>query len=53
MMASTHLNALKSRHADLDAKIAHEERRPAPDMAMLGQLKKMKLKIKESMGQSA
>lgn len=48
-MASSHLDALKSRHADLDAKIAHEERRPAPDMALLAQWKKQKLKVKESM----
>ncbi len=46
---SSHLSALKSRHADLDAKIANEERRPAPDMALLAQMKKQKLKIKEEL----
>lgn len=48
-MSISHLSALKSRHADLDEKIANEERRPAPDVAVLAQLKKQKLKIKEEM----
>ena len=48
-MSTSHLSALKSRHADLDAKIANEERRPAPDMALVAQLKKQKLKLKEEM----
>jgi len=48
-MSTSHLSALKSRHANLDEKIANEERRPAPDMAALAQLKKQKLKIKEEM----
>ena len=48
-MNMSHVSALKSRHADLDEKIANEERRPAPDMAALAQLKKQKLKLKEEM----
>ena len=48
-MSTSHLSTLKSRHADLDAKIANEERRPAPDVAMLAQLKKQKLRIKEEL----
>jgi hypothetical protein len=48
-MSESHLSALKSRHADLDAKIANEERRPAPDTGLLAQMKKQKLKIKEEM----
>ncbi|BBB08069.1 MULTISPECIES: DUF465 domain-containing protein [Sphingopyxis] len=48
-MSTSHLSALKSRHANLDEKIANEERRPAPDMAALAQLKKQKLKVKEEM----
>ena len=48
-MNISHLSALKSRHADLDAKIANEERRPSPDVAVLAQLKKQKLKIKEEL----
>lgn len=48
-MSMSHLSALKSRHADLDVKIAIEERRPAPDEALLAQMKKRKLRIKEEM----
>ncbi|HKX90320.1 MAG TPA: DUF465 domain-containing protein, partial [Sphingopyxis sp.] len=48
-MSTSHLSTLKSRHADLDAKIANEERRPAPDTGVLAQLKKQKLKLKEEM----
>ena len=48
-MSTSHLSALKSRHANLDEKIANEERRPAPDMAALAHLKKQKLKLKEEM----
>lgn len=48
-MSISHLSALKSRHVDLDAKIANEERRPAPDAALLAHMKKQKLKIKEEM----
>lgn len=46
-MSESHLTALKSRHADLDARIANEERRPCPDAALLAQMKKQKLKIKD------
>ncbi len=48
-MSISHLSALKSRHADLDARIANEERRPAPDGGLRAQMKKQKLKIKEEM----
>ena len=48
-MNMSHLSALKSRHADLDAKIANEERRPAPDVALLALMKKQKLRIKEEL----
>ena len=48
-MSTSHLSALKSRHANLDEKIANEERRPAPNMAALAQLKKQKLKLKVEM----
>jgi hypothetical protein len=48
-MSISHLSTLKSRHADLDAKIANEERRPAPDAALVAQMKKRKLRIKDEM----
>ena len=46
---SQRLELLRIEHRDLDAKIANEERRPAPDVAMLAQMKKQKLKIKEEL----
>ena len=52
-MSMSHLSALKSRHADLDAKIANEERRPCPDTGLLAQLKKQKLRLKEEMAATA
>lgn len=47
-MESTHLAALEAKHAGLDARIAEESRRPAPDAAILASLKKQKLRIKEA-----
>ena len=48
-MSTSHLSTLKSRHAELDAKLANEERRPAPDTGLVALLKKRKLKLKEEM----
>ena len=48
-MSTSHLSTLKSRHADIDAKLANEERRPAPDTGLVALLKKRKLKLKEEM----
>ena len=48
-MNMSHLSTLKSRHADLDAKIANEERRPAPDTGLLARMKKQKLRLKEAL----
>jgi hypothetical protein len=52
-MSQMHLNALKSRHAELDAKIAQEERRPHPDDSLVAQLKRMKLRLKDEMAAGA
>ena len=46
-MENTHISALMSKHADLDARITEENQRPQPDMATLARLKKEKLKLKE------
>jgi uncharacterized protein len=48
-MASAHFTSLKSRHADLDARIHAEERRPAPDASLLARLKKQKLRLKDEL----
>lgn len=42
---------LHARHADLDAKLAREESRPQPDNALIAQLKKAKLHIKDALAQ--
>lgn len=45
--ASSHLNALQSKHAGLEARLHDEMARPVPDAAMIQQLKKQKLRLKE------
>lgn len=49
LMATAHVTTLKSRHAQLDARIHAEERRPAPDTALLARLKKEKLRLKDEL----
>ena len=49
MIAEPHLESLKIKHADLDAKIADEERRPHPDDDVIHDLKKQKLRIKDEL----
>ena len=46
-MQSSHVAALKAKHAGLEAKLHDEQARPSPDIAMIQQIKKQKLKIKE------
>lgn len=46
-MASSHVNALQSKHAGLEAKIRQELARPAPDTVTIQALKKHKLRLKE------
>ena len=46
-MESSHVSALTAKHAGLDARIADEARRPAPDQTLVARLKKQKLRIKE------
>ena len=45
MAMTAHLDSLKSKHADLDAKIADEERRPHPDEATIHALKVKTLRL--------
>lgn len=47
MSIENHIEALKRRHAELDARIEAESRAPAPDDAGITALKKEKLRIKE------
>jgi hypothetical protein len=46
-MQQAHISALQTKHAGLDARIAEESQRPAPDMTALARLKKEKLRLKE------
>jgi hypothetical protein len=48
-MESTHVNALHSKHAGLERRIAEERARPSPDEVLLMELKRRKLKIKEAL----
>jgi hypothetical protein len=45
--ASSHVNALQTKHAGLEARLRDEMARPAPDAAMIQFLKKQKLRLKE------
>ena len=44
---SSHLHALQSKHAGLDARLRDEMARPLPDTAMIQSLKRQKLRLKE------
>ena len=41
-MQSSHVEALKAKHAGIEARLHDEQGRPAPDIAMIQQLKKQK-----------
>lgn len=42
-----HINTAQERHAEIDAKIQEELKRPYPDYELLGRLKKQKLILKD------
>jgi hypothetical protein len=44
---TAHVDALHIKHAGLDARLRAEMARPAPDAAMVQDIKKRKLRIKE------
>lgn len=44
---TSHLSALKSRHAEVDAELSAEAARPRPDERLIARLKKMKLQLKD------
>ncbi|WP_081974265.1 MULTISPECIES: DUF465 domain-containing protein [Sphingomonas] len=48
-MQTTHQQALETKHAALDRRIADEVHRPLPDAAILTDLKRKKLKLKEEL----
>ncbi|HUW79356.1 MAG TPA: DUF465 domain-containing protein [Acidocella sp.] len=49
MNLQSRIDALKGRHANLDSKIAAEDRRPRPDNTALARMKVEKLRLKEEM----
>ena len=44
-----HDAAMVARHADLEARIAQEQARPQPDSDVIAQLKREKLRIKDTL----
>lgn len=46
-MQTSHLTALEAKHATLDRRISAEIKRPLPDQALLADLKRRKLRVKE------
>jgi hypothetical protein len=44
---SSHIQALKAKHAELERRLQAELARPVPDTATLQTLKKQKLRLKE------
>ncbi len=50
-MNNSHVDALRTKHAKLDAKLEREGNRPFPDARLIIDLKKQKLHIKDSIGQ--
>ncbi|MFM6949737.1 MAG: YdcH family protein [Novosphingobium sp.] len=48
-MEQSHASALQLKHAGLERRIQDEMNRPLPDLAMIQQLKRRKLRIKEEL----
>ena len=48
-MDTSHVSSLQLRHAGLERRIEEELSRPMPDPAMLQELKKRKLRVKEQL----
>ena len=46
-MEASHMSALVEKHAGLERKIQEEMNRPAPDDALVHELKKQKLRLKD------
>lgn len=49
MQSNAHHSALQAKHASLDQRLAEETHRPLPDSALIAELKKQKLRLKEEM----
>src|ERR1700749_3503106 len=53
MSAAEHVESLKAKHQDLEHLIVEEEGRPHPDQALITQLKRQKLRIKDEIAHLA
>ena len=51
MSQASHVEALKSKHAELEAQIEQENNRPLPDDVLIHELKRHKLRIKDELAQ--
>lgn len=49
VMENSHISALRAKHDALKAKIRHELTRPMPDAIQLAEMKKQKLRLKETL----
>ena len=52
-MNSSHMSALRIKHAELEQKLDREENRPLPDTNLIHSLKKQKLMLKDVMTQES
>ena len=50
-MEMSHISALESKHAGLERRITQERARPLPNEALIKELKRQKLRIKEELAQ--
>lgn len=52
-MNNSHISALRTKHAQLQAKLEREEVRPMPDTSLIHTLKKQKLHLKDMLRQES
>ena len=48
-MDNSHVSALNAKHGALETKIRSEMSRPSPDMMLVAEMKKRKLRLKEEL----
>lgn len=48
-MSTAHVSSLAAKHAEIDARLNDEQRRPRPDVVVIAMLKKQKLRLKEAL----
>ena len=49
MSEADRIETLKSKHAQLETELTAEKRKPQPDSAAVGEIKKRKLNVKDEM----